>query len=143
MKYIKAILLLSVVFILNGCQENRVNRLLPGSWKVLKHTVTDQFGFIEECSGDGTLELGNCKKNDCSMQFDFTSSCSNTNYSWSESGTYQTVEKGADLLFSRVNIDQTIDTIKYHIYLVTSSDLKVDFYDKDSGVAHLFVMARN
>lgn len=142
MKYIKFIFI-GLTVVLFSCQENRVKRLLPGEWKVTKHTLTDQFGFIEECSGNGMLNLGNCKKGDCSMTFDFSSTCSNSSYSWNETGTYQVVEKGADFLFARKNPDQTIDTIKYHIYIITSTDLKVDFKNESTNESHRFIFSRN
>lgn len=109
---------------------------------MIKYTVSDQFGFIEECDGTGTLRIGNCKKGDCSMTFDFSSNCSNTAYSWNETGTYTVIEKGADFLFARVNPDQTVDTIKYHIFLITSTDLKIDFKNEATNETHKFVMSR-
>lgn len=77
------------------------------------------------------------------MSFDFTSNCSATSYSWNESGTYSVIEKGADFLFARKNPDQTIDTIKYHIFLLTSTDLKIDFRNELTNESHKFVMSRN
>ena len=130
-------------FALVGCQENRVNRLLPGSWNLESHKLVDELGFMQECNGSGKLELGKCKKGDCSFNFDFSSDCSGTTYSWNETGTYQVIEKGQDFLFMRPNPTSSLDTIQYQIYIVTSTDLKVGFRDDVTNESHEFLFSRN
>lgn len=126
-----------------GCQESRVNRLLPGSWNLESHKLVDEFGFLQECSGSGKLELGSCKKGDCSFSFDFNSDCSGTIYSWNETGTYQVIEKGQDFLFMRQNPTSSLDTIQYQIYIVTSTDLKVGIRDAVTNESHEFLFSRD
>lgn len=115
---------------------------MPGTWNVVKHRITDQFGFTDICDGSGTLTIGNCKKGDCTYEFIFNSTCSATSYSWQESGTYTIINKGSDFNIIRENQDGSTDTFKYHIYLLTKTDLKVDFYDAASDTWHLFVFDR-
>lgn len=142
MRYIKFVYIV-LFFVLVGCQENRVKRLLPGSWNLESHKLVDQFGFMQDCSGSGTLELGNCKKGDCSFSFDFNSDCSGTVYNWNETGTYQVIEKGQDFLFMRPNPTNSSDTVQYQIYIVTSTDLKVGIRDAATNQSHEFLFSRD
>lgn len=121
-----------------------MKRLLPGEWDVVKFSVVDALGFMEECDATGTLQLGNCRKGDCSVSFDLSSTClSGSSHSWSETGTYRVEEKGADFLFMRQNPDQTVDTIRYNIPLITSTDLKVSFRNELTNETYKFIFSRN
>ncbi len=131
------------LLILVGCQENRVNRLLPGSWNLETHKLVDEFGFIQECSGSGKLELGNCKKGDCSFDFEFNSNCSGAPYNLNETGTYQVIQKGQDFLFVRANPSSSSDTIQYQIFIVTSTDLKLGIQDAATNESHEFLFSRD
>ena len=137
-KFIFSILFLTLL----GCQQNRVKRLLPGSWNMVSHKKVDQFSFMQDCNGVGTLELGDYQKNNGSFHFTFSSTCSPTNYSWNESGKYQVIEQGQDFLFIRSNSSSILDTIKYQIFIVTSTDLKIGFRDVLTNESHEFLFSR-
>ena len=142
MKSIKFIPLILIILLV-GCQENRVNRLLPGSWKLESHKWVNELGFMLECTGTGKLEMGNCKKGDCSFSFELNSDCSATTYTWNETGTYQVIEKGQDFLFMRPNPTSSLDTVQYQVFIVTSTDLKVGIRDAVNNESHEFLFSRN
>ena len=131
-----------LIFLLISCNESRVKRQLPGEWTLVTHTFLDEFGFTTECpNSSASLQLGNCKKGDCSYSFSYNYPCE-TSLNMSESGNYAIVEKGGKFLFLRLNIDESIDTIENNLFLLTSTDLKFDYYVPSTKRRHRLIFSR-
>jgi hypothetical protein len=108
----------------------------------MSHSFVDEFGFTTECElSTGTLVLGDCKDGDCSYTFNYNYPCilSGAN---SEMGAYTISEGGEAFVMIRENMDATTDTIENTIVLLTSTDLKLNYYVPTTKRRHLVVFSR-
>jgi hypothetical protein len=142
MKYF-IFVLISLTF-LSACMTDRRNvRRLDGDWKIATYKQTDILGFTDVVPASGNFHFHKYKLKDekGTYSYNFSYFTPNDTVSYSESGEYYSAAKNEAIFLNSLDANgQIIQTEKFHIDILTTSD--VIFQYNDTKITHTFVLRK-